>query len=77
MYDQIMAQCLNSNRALNLLSGKHLHQFEYARLSLTAGATFYICVLSVSTPDMTLDIKHLLAMIPATEQDIEYEQVRL
>lgn len=42
-----MAQCLNSNRALNLLSGKRLHQFQYARLSLTARATFYICVLSL------------------------------
>lgn len=47
VYDQIMAQCLNSNRALNLLSGKRLHQFEYARLSLTARATFYICVFSL------------------------------
>lgn len=33
VYDQIMAQCLNSNRDLNPLSGKALQQFEYAPLS--------------------------------------------
>lgn len=33
VYDQIMAQCLNSNRDLNPLSGKALQQYEYARLS--------------------------------------------
>ncbi|XP_029689596.1 radial spoke head 10 homolog B isoform X1 [Takifugu rubripes] len=45
VHDQIMAQCLNSNRDLNPLS------------------------------DLTLNIKPLLAMIPATERDAEYEQV--
>lgn len=33
VYDQMMAQCLNSNRDLNPLSGKAQQQFEYAPLS--------------------------------------------
>lgn len=44
---------------------------------LRLGTVLDPCSHPVSTPDLTLNIKPLLAMIPATEQDTEYEQVRL
>lgn len=75
VYDQIMAQCLNSNRDLNPLSGKALQQYEYAGW-LSLGTVLRLCSHPVSTPDLTLNIKPLLATIPATERDTEYEQVR-
>lgn len=76
LYDQIMTQCLNSNRDLQPLSGKALQQLEHGRPS-PPGTVLDLCPLSVSTPDLTLNIGPLLAMIPASQRDAEYEQVRL
>lgn len=81
MHDQIMAQCLSSSRALHPLSGKPLqlppptHPRPQAGHSATPVPP--VLSLSVPAPDMTPNIRRLLAAVPAGRRDVEHEQVRL